>query len=37
MPFVTITDKDHHKYELFMTGEDGKMFKVMEIGYTRKA
>ena len=34
---INVPDKDHHKYELFMTGEDGKMFKVMEIGYTRKA
>ena len=30
-------DKDHHKYELHMQGEDGKMAKVLEILYTRKS
>jgi Protein of unknown function (DUF1579) len=33
----TIVDKDHHKYEMWMSGEDGKMFKVLEIAYTRKS
>jgi hypothetical protein len=29
-------DKDHHSYELHMSGPEGKMMKVMEIMYTRK-
>jgi hypothetical protein len=33
---MTDVDKDHHKYELHMSGPDGKMMKVMEINYTRK-
>jgi hypothetical protein len=32
----TAVDKDHHKYEMWVSGEDGKMFKVLEIMYTRK-
>jgi hypothetical protein len=30
-------DKDHYSYELWMSGPDGKMMKVLEIAYTRKA
>jgi len=34
----TMTDKDHHKYEMYMTeGGSDKEMKVMEINYTRKA
>ena len=32
-----ITDKNHHKMEMYMPGPDGKMFKSMEIAYTRHA
>ena len=33
---VTVTDKDHHSMEMWMTGPDGRPFKMMEIQYTRK-
>lgn len=33
---TTIKDKDHHVMESFVTGEDGKEWKNMEIAYTRK-
>jgi len=39
MPFeekVTVTDADHHMMEMWGPGPDGKMFKWMEIRYTRK-
>ena len=31
----TIVDADHHTYENYMPGPDGKEFKAMEIRYTR--
>jgi hypothetical protein len=34
---MTDVDKDHHKYELHMSGPDGKMMKMLEIVYTRKS
>ena len=33
---VTVVDKDHHTMEMWAPGPDGKMFKMMEINYTRK-
>ena len=33
---ITITDADHHTMEMWGPGPDGKMFKMMEIAYTRK-
>lgn len=33
---VTVTDDDHHVMEMWGPGPDGKMFKMMEITYTRK-
>ncbi|MEA2326038.1 MAG: hypothetical protein QOE68_997 [Thermoanaerobaculia bacterium] len=33
---VTIVDDDHHTLEMWSPGPDGKMFKTMEIAYTRK-
>jgi hypothetical protein len=33
---VTVTDENHHTMEMWMPGPDGKMFKMMEINYTRK-
>jgi hypothetical protein len=33
---ATHIDSTHHKYELFMTAPDGKMYKCMEINYTKK-
>ena len=33
---LTITDDDHHKAEMWMSGPDGAMFKNMEIEYSRK-
>lgn len=33
---ITVTDHDHHTMEMWVTGPDGKMFKNMEIAYTRK-
>ncbi len=33
---ITITDADHHTMEMWSPGPDGKMFKMMEIAYSRK-
>ena len=33
---VTFTDADHHTMEMWSPGPDGKMFKMMEIAYSRK-
>jgi uncharacterized protein DUF1579 len=33
---ITIADKDHHTFEMWSPGPDGKMMKMMEIAYTRK-
>lgn len=33
---VTVVDDDHHTLEMWTPGPDGKMFKMMEIAYTRK-
>jgi hypothetical protein len=33
---ITVADKDHHTSEMWGPGPDGKMFKMMEIAYTRK-
>ena len=33
---ITIADKDHHLFEMWSPGPDGKMMKMMEIVYTRK-
>jgi hypothetical protein len=33
---VTITDKDHHTVEMWTPGPDGKLFKMMQIEYSRK-
>ena len=33
---VIVTDENHHTMEMWMPGPDGKMFKMMEINYTRK-
>ena len=33
---ITITDADHHTMEMWAPGPDGKMFKSMEIAYSRK-
>jgi hypothetical protein len=33
---MTFADADHHTFEMFSPGPDGKMFKMMEIAYTRK-
>jgi hypothetical protein len=33
---ITVTDKDHHVMEMWAPSPDGKMFKMMEIVYTRK-
>ena len=33
---ITVTDDDHHTIEMWGPGPDGKMFKSMEIVYTRK-
>ena len=40
MPFketLKVVDNDHHVFEMWYPGPDGKMFKMMEITYTRKA
>lgn len=34
---ITIESKDKHTFEMFVPGPDGKMWKTMEIVYTRKA
>ncbi len=31
-----LVDNDHMNYEMWMSGPDGKMFKTVEIAYTRK-
>ena len=39
MPFkevIKVVDNDHHVFEMWSPGPDGKMFKMMEITYTRK-
>ena len=33
---VTVVDGDHHTLEMWGAGSDGKMFKMMEIAYSRK-
>jgi Protein of unknown function (DUF1579) len=33
---VTVVDDDHHTFEMWWPGPDGKMFKTLEIQYTRK-
>ena len=33
---VVVTDKDHHAYQMYAPGPDGKEFQMMEIVYTRK-
>lgn len=33
---ITVVDADHHVMEMWGPGPDGKMFKTMEIQYTRK-
>jgi hypothetical protein len=33
---LTIEDADHHRFEMWSRGPDGKMFKNMEIRYTRR-
>ena len=33
---MTVTDKDHHTMEMWGPGPDGKMYKMMEIKYSRK-
>lgn len=33
---IVLTDADHHTLEMWMPAPDGKMFKTMEIAYTRK-
>ena len=33
---MTVVDNDHHTFEMWCEGSDGKMAKMMEIHYTRK-
>jgi hypothetical protein len=33
---MTVTDNDHHSFEMWAPGPDGKPVKMMEIEYTRK-
>jgi hypothetical protein len=33
---VTVTDNDHHTYEMWAPAPDGKKMKMMEIVYTRR-
>ena len=33
---VTVVDGDHHTYEQWSSAPDGKMFKSLEVQYTRK-
>jgi hypothetical protein len=33
---MTVVDADHHTYEMWGTAPDGKMFKSLEVQYTRK-
>ena len=34
---MTVTDKDHHTFEMWGPAPDGKMFKMLEITYSRKS
>jgi len=34
---MTVTDNDHHKFEMWGPAPDGKTYKMMEINYTRKS
>ena len=34
---VTVTDRDHHTMEMYGPGPDGKVYKMMQIDYTRSA
>jgi Protein of unknown function (DUF1579) len=33
---ITVVDNDHHVFEMWMPGPDGKMFKTLEINYTKR-
>ncbi|HKO59222.1 MAG TPA: DUF1579 domain-containing protein [Thermoanaerobaculia bacterium] len=33
---IMVVDKDHHNFEMWSPGPDGRNFKAMEINYTRK-
>ena len=33
---IKVVDNDHHVFEMWAPGPDGKMFKTLEINYTRK-
>jgi hypothetical protein len=33
---ITVIDHDHHNFEMWGAGPDGKNFKMMEVNYTRK-
>jgi hypothetical protein len=33
---ITVIDADHSKFEMWTPGPDGKMFRMMEIAYSRK-
>jgi hypothetical protein len=33
---ITVVDNDHHTFEMWWPGPDGKLFKTMEIQYARK-
>jgi uncharacterized protein DUF1579 len=33
---ITVVDNDHHNFEMWMPGPDGKMFKTLEIQYVRR-
>jgi hypothetical protein len=33
---ITVVDNDHHVFEMWMPGPDGKMFKTLEITYTKR-
>jgi len=33
---ITVVDDDHHTFEMWWPAPDGKMFKTMEINYTRR-
>jgi hypothetical protein len=33
---ATVVDADHHTYEMWSTGPDGKLFKSLEVQYSRK-
>jgi hypothetical protein len=33
---ITVVDTDHHLFEMWMPGPDGKMFKTLEITYTKR-